>query len=303
MKMTREEFLLRRKQGIGGSDIAAIAGLSPWRSPLDVFYDKLGIEFGNTPVENFPVGEKSACYWGSVHEAAIGKAYTLVTGRNIRRYNRLIVHSEKDFFIGDVDFLAHCQDGSRPFKPNGEIVTDKGIECKFVRYRDDKWGEQNTDEIPIWYVCQTQWYMGMVESLESFDLPVLFSGCDFSIFTVKKSQEIIGRLQEIGERFWVDHVKKQVPPPPRSMEEVKRLYRDTNVGKTKLASVELENAVKELQQVSAERLKMEKRECSLKDYISCEMQDAESLILPDDTVIATFKNERNSRVLRVKKQK
>ena len=43
MTPSREEFLARRKQGIGGSDIAAVCGLSPWRSPLDVYYDKLNI--------------------------------------------------------------------------------------------------------------------------------------------------------------------------------------------------------------------------------------------------------------------
>ena len=82
--LTREEFLLRRKSGIGGSDVAAIAGLSPWRSPLDVYYDKLKIELGaDSREELLPVGETAASYWGSVHEAAIGKAYTAVTGSTV----------------------------------------------------------------------------------------------------------------------------------------------------------------------------------------------------------------------------
>ena len=38
----REQFLLDRKQGIGGSDVAGIMSLSPgWSSPLDVYNDKL----------------------------------------------------------------------------------------------------------------------------------------------------------------------------------------------------------------------------------------------------------------------
>ena len=31
----REQFLLDRKQGVGGSDVAAIMGLSIWSTPLD----------------------------------------------------------------------------------------------------------------------------------------------------------------------------------------------------------------------------------------------------------------------------
>ena len=37
----RETFLLDRKLGIGGSDIAPIMNLSPYSTPLDVYRDKM----------------------------------------------------------------------------------------------------------------------------------------------------------------------------------------------------------------------------------------------------------------------
>ena len=37
----REEFLLERKKGIGGSDVAAIIGVSPWKTALGVYLDKV----------------------------------------------------------------------------------------------------------------------------------------------------------------------------------------------------------------------------------------------------------------------
>ena len=40
--MTREAWLDRRRAGIGGSDVAALLGLSRWKTPLDVFLDKTG---------------------------------------------------------------------------------------------------------------------------------------------------------------------------------------------------------------------------------------------------------------------
>lgn len=40
--MTREAWLDRRRAGIGGSDVAALLGLSRWKTPLDVFLDKAG---------------------------------------------------------------------------------------------------------------------------------------------------------------------------------------------------------------------------------------------------------------------
>ena len=39
-ELTREEWLARRRSGIGGSDVAAVLGLSPWKSPRQVWLDK-----------------------------------------------------------------------------------------------------------------------------------------------------------------------------------------------------------------------------------------------------------------------
>lgn len=37
----RLEWLKTRQTGIGGSDVAAILGLSKWKTPLDVYNDKI----------------------------------------------------------------------------------------------------------------------------------------------------------------------------------------------------------------------------------------------------------------------
>src|SRR5690606_29968470 len=41
-EMTREDWLQARRRGIGGSDIATIAGVNPWSSPVELYLDKLG---------------------------------------------------------------------------------------------------------------------------------------------------------------------------------------------------------------------------------------------------------------------
>lgn len=42
--LSREEWLSYRKLGIGGSDVAAIMGISPFATIRDLYNDKLGIE-------------------------------------------------------------------------------------------------------------------------------------------------------------------------------------------------------------------------------------------------------------------
>ena len=41
--LSREEWLDYRRQGIGGSDVAGIMGISPFRTARDIYYDKLNI--------------------------------------------------------------------------------------------------------------------------------------------------------------------------------------------------------------------------------------------------------------------
>lgn len=41
--LSRDEWLAHRRCGIGGSDAAAVLGISPWRTARDLYYDKLGI--------------------------------------------------------------------------------------------------------------------------------------------------------------------------------------------------------------------------------------------------------------------
>lgn len=299
-KPSREEFLARRKAGIGGSDIAAIAGLSPWRSPLDVYYDKVD------PVIDFedalPVGKTASLYWGTVMEDAIGKAYTKLTGRKICHYNRMLVHPDHPYFIGDVDFLAYCEDGSRPAKPKGEIITDLGIEIKTCRYPSEDWGEAGTDEVPMYYFCQCQWYMYLIPSIMRFDLVVLFGGSDMRIYTIRRDDAIIARLAEIGWQFWNNNVLPQLPPPPRSLDEVRMAF-PTTTGRSMIASVELEQAVAEYATISAQRKAIEDREAEIKNKIAIAMADADLLTLPDETILVTFKEEKRGRVLRFRKSK
>lgn len=42
-QLTRPEWLEYRRKGLGGSDAAAVLGISPFRTARDLYYDKLGV--------------------------------------------------------------------------------------------------------------------------------------------------------------------------------------------------------------------------------------------------------------------
>lgn len=298
--MTRTEFLQRRKSGIGGSDVAAVLGISPWRSPLDVWYDKTECDSKAIISTAAPVGEDRALYWGAVHEDAIAKAYSAVTGRKVTRYNRLLQNPAAPWEIGDVDRLI-VPDGHRAFNQRtGEVLTDRALECKTARYKSEEWGKEGTDEIPVWYYMQVQWYMRLMPMVNVFDVSVLFGGSDFQIFTVERNDDVIVKLGAAVAEFWRGNVEKRVPPAPRSIEDVQKLYPAANVQRI-TASVELEADVRELADATAKRKAAEKAEADVKFRVAAAMGAAELAELPDGTPLCTYKNtSRGGRLLTVK---
>ena len=67
-----EEWLKARKTGIGGSDIAAILGLSPYRTPVDVWAEKTGRATAQD--------ETLQMRFGRYAEEFVAREYTAKTG-------------------------------------------------------------------------------------------------------------------------------------------------------------------------------------------------------------------------------
>src|SRR4051812_14685969 len=72
----RDKWLIARRQGIGGSDVAAVLGVSPWRSALALYVEKISAE---------PPDEKSSeiADWGRHFEPLILKQYSMRSKRRV----------------------------------------------------------------------------------------------------------------------------------------------------------------------------------------------------------------------------
>jgi len=203
----RESWLLARAQGLGGTDAAAIVGLSPWRKPIDVFASKTGqVSFGTEITE--------AMHFGNLLEPVIRQEYSrraqipILSGADIAALfpqrstavdGQTIVSAEdRPWMLGTPDGIAR----------SGE----RGLEIKNVGYRGAEWGPSGSDEIPDHYAIQVQWYMA-VTGIPVWDVAPLFSGNRLETFRVERNDALIRELIEACEQFWHDHVLKGVPPP------------------------------------------------------------------------------------------
>jgi hypothetical protein len=77
-RMSREDWLKIRKQGIGASDAAAAVGISPYQSPLELWMIKTGRD-ALLPTPD-PDDIQSPLYWGTLLEPKVAEAYAKITG-------------------------------------------------------------------------------------------------------------------------------------------------------------------------------------------------------------------------------
>lgn len=96
--MTNEQraaWLEGRRTGIGGSDVAAVLGLNPWKTPLDVWNDKLGLSEDK--------GMTEPAYWGTVLEDTVAKEFQLRTGKKVQKVSHQFADPETPWAIANID--------------------------------------------------------------------------------------------------------------------------------------------------------------------------------------------------------
>ena len=76
--LSEEEWLAYRRKGIGGSDVAALLGISPWRTARDLFYDKLNIAVVEDHEDNWVALEM-----GHLLEPLVAKIFQHRTGYKV----------------------------------------------------------------------------------------------------------------------------------------------------------------------------------------------------------------------------
>lgn len=238
--MEREEWLMARRRGIGGSDAAAIAGLNRWRSPIAVWLEKTGQIVPEEPGE--------AAYWGTILEDIVAQEFTKRTGKKVRRRNAILQHPEHPFMLANVDRLV--------------VGERAGLECKISsEYRKGEWGEDG-ETLPPEYLIQVQHYMA-VTGYDSWYLAVLIGGNKFIHFRVDRDQELIDYLIKIESDFW-KLVEDGTPPPmdgsDASSELLNRLYPKSNSEAIELPKSALELIEEREHWAEQEKLMAEKKQ-------------------------------------------
>jgi predicted phage-related endonuclease len=153
----------------------------------------------------------------------------------------------------------------------------KLLECKTANhYSQGDWGEPGSDAIPLPYLCQCLWYLG-ITNLAEIDVAVLLGGSDLRIYTITRDLELEFLLFEKATFFWTEHVQKDIPPKPQSIDDCQALFQRSSVGKSIEANPETIALIQQLKTLEAQTQGDEEQIAAIKQQLMETMADAEVL--------------------------
>ena len=192
LNLDKEAWLKYRKRGIGGSDAGAVCGLNPYRTAIQVYYDKTTDE-----VEEI---DNEAMRQGREFEDYVARRFTEATGKKVRRANTMFYDERNPFMLADVDRMV--------------VGENAGLECKTASpYMADKWQD---GKIPMSYQIQCHHYMSVCNA-DAWYIAVLIYGREFKYYRIDRDEEMIADLIHIEQDFWENCVLKgQIPEPDGS---------------------------------------------------------------------------------------
>jgi putative phage-type endonuclease len=190
LKQNTPEWHAFRREHIGSSDIAAIVGLSPWKSRHDVWEDKV---LGKTNFESTYAMER-----GKTLEPIARERYIKETSIEVEP--AVCESSKHPFFMTSLDGL------SKDKKRVVEIkipVSRKLLELAKV------------DKIEDHYKCQCQWHL-MVSEADQVDFNVFYADEDGNIETatikILADVEFQQMLEKEAVEFWKSIKMGNEPP-------------------------------------------------------------------------------------------
>ena len=286
-----------RSRFLGGSDAAAVMGLSPWATPVELWQQKTG----RAPKPEPDAAQRRRMERGHRLEPFIrdmvlsklrdehGMDVELVT------YNERYADPEHPFLSCEIDFELLLT--GTLLIGDTEVVFDRehinGDAKSVSGFARKKWGPIDTEDVPIEYAAQfmhglmvTGRRYCLVAALRSFD--------DVDIYWTERDDETISSKRPRLVRFWVEHVLADVAPDPLDFSDIKALFPLDN-GLSVEATPEIAEAVVKLQAVKRTIKAAEEHEAAL-TFAVAEFISPNSRLTFGGRDIATWKAQQQRRL-------
>lgn len=192
-------WLAARRNGVGGSDAAAVCGFSRFRTPLAVYLSKVHADDRDGTDQ---------MRWGKLQEPVLRAWFEQQHGIAVRRCG-LLASRDRPWQLATPDGLT----------ADGGIV-----EYKTTRYAGDEWDD---DQVPDDAEVQVQHTLAVTGRSHAW-VAVSIGGAPPIFRRVERDDALIADLTEIERVFWHEHVVPRVPPPlqPPDVDRMRALPAD-----------------------------------------------------------------------------
>jgi putative phage-type endonuclease len=203
----RDEWLAARRRHIGGSDLPAILGLSPFMTPAEVAAVKLGLIDG--------AGDTPAMRRGRALEDAVARMWAEDTGRRIRRVRATMQAADHPLMVATVDRLA--------------LGPVEVLEVKTAGARAAAYWEG--DEPPAHAALQVQHYLRVLD-LSVGHIAALVAG-DLRSWVLHRDDALVDEAWSYATAWWERYVARGVLPEPSAADTslLRRLYGTAEPGR------------------------------------------------------------------------
>jgi putative phage-type endonuclease len=215
-----------RSQFLGGSDAAAVMGLSPWATPVELWQEKTGRKRKDPedPIRK-RILERGHRLEPFIRDMTMEKLRSMGLEVDLVACNERYVDREHPFLSCEVDFelrlTGEIDIGGLPVMLDDEHVNaDAKSVSGFAR---KKWGAENTEDVPVEYAAQfmhglmiTGRLYCLVAALRSFD--------DVDIYWTVRDDETIAGMRPKLVDFWLNHVIADIAPDPLKFDDIKALF-------------------------------------------------------------------------------
>lgn len=258
-RASRARWLARRRKGITATDAAVILGHGRWRTPLEVWLEKV------QPVEDTPPTYQTER--GHALERTLATEYARQTGAIIDTPPLLVAHPDHPRILASLDWLAHTPDRSTV------------LECK-TDFGPGGWADWADDDLPDAYAVQA-----LVQAACT-GLPVIVFadvGGQLETREIQPDPEWEAEAIPVLLRWWDDHVTAGQPPsldPYRDYVHLNRVWR-TDPGTEVDADPRVLELVARRRHVAALAAQAGRDDMRLKTAIRAHMGTHQHLVHPD----------------------
>lgn len=241
--LTPEDALLLKKppkmpdrtRMLGGSDVAAILGLSEWRTIVDVWLEKIGDVAPDAHVspEKSRILERGKKLEPYVIDMGLHKLRERGHHVELLARNKRYAHPEHPWLQVEID---------AEFLLDGEHIN---VDAKTVTgFARDKWGEEDSEDVPMDYAAQFMTGLNVTGRRRCLAL-ALIGLDDVMPFWVVRDDETFGWIMADLITFWTVNVQQRIAPEPQRLADVKSLHPLGN-GRTVDATADIAGKVEQI---------------------------------------------------------